>query len=360
MVRMDSDRVRTGTARMRPRARLVGLIGEELISDEPVALVELVKNAYDADATRVEIRFEPDRAETAIVVEDNGHGMALNTLLTAWFEPGTVSKRRIDRSPGGRIYQGAKGIGRFASARLAESLYLESRVSGSDTGIMALLEWGSFNEASYLDEIEIAYEVGQVRGLEAGGTRLTLEKLRKNWNAEDFEELHSRLSRLISPFEDVSDFAIELFIPGHPEFSGQIQPPELILTPRYLLRGALDAAGSFTGELQYEGETVHKLRRRKLGGEAASPICGPFEIEIRAWDRDRQGLEPLVQRLSLGIQEIRRTLDSYSGVSIYRDGFRVYPYGRAPAFCRNVRLMGVTPDVWNRHERAGSCGTTAS
>jgi HSP90 family molecular chaperone len=210
--RMNSDLAKTGTARMRPRARLVGLIGEELISDEPVALVELVKNSYDADATRVEIRFDLDRAPSAIVVEDNGHGMALDTLLTAWFEPGTVSKHGVDHSPRGRIYQGAKGIGRFASARLAESLYLASRVRGSDAGIMALLEWGSFNETSYLDEIEIAYEVGEVRGLEAGGTRLTLEKLRKHWTAGDFEELHSRLSRLISPFEDISDFGIELAI----------------------------------------------------------------------------------------------------------------------------------------------------
>jgi len=107
---------------MRPRARLIGLIGDELISDEPVALVELVKNAYDADATRVEVRFEgsdPERPERIVVV-DNGTGMDLDTVLTAWFEPGTVIKRKQERSPGGRLYQGAKGIGRFAAARLAE------------------------------------------------------------------------------------------------------------------------------------------------------------------------------------------------------------------------------------------------
>ena len=54
----------------------------------------------------------------------------------------------------------------------------------------------------------------------------------------------------------------------------------------------------------------------------------PFEVEIRAWDRDPEGLEPVVERHGLGIQEIRRTLNNYCGVSIYRDGFRVYPYGQ--------------------------------
>ena len=116
---------RAGASKLRPRARLIGLIGEDLISDEAVAVVELVKNSYDADASKVIVRF--DAEESRLVVEDDGHGMSLDTVLQTWFEPGTVSKKRTERSPKGRIYQGAKGIGRFASARLARSLYLESR-----------------------------------------------------------------------------------------------------------------------------------------------------------------------------------------------------------------------------------------
>src|SRR5438067_1476822 len=117
--------ISAGSAKMRPRARLIALIGEELISDEAVAVVELVKNAYDADATKVEIRFEgddPQKPET-LVVADNGIGMTLETVLSGWFEPGTATKRKDSKSPGGRLYQGAKGVGRFAAARLAEALY---------------------------------------------------------------------------------------------------------------------------------------------------------------------------------------------------------------------------------------------
>ena len=146
---------RTGTSTLRPRARLIGLIGEDLISDEPVAVVELVKNAYDADATHVTVSFNPESDQ--LVVEDDGHGMDLATVLGTWFEPGTVSKKQEEKSPNGRIYQGAKGIGRFASARLAGSLYLESRTDPDDDAVTVLFEWGSFNDESYLDEIGVAW-----------------------------------------------------------------------------------------------------------------------------------------------------------------------------------------------------------
>ena len=125
---MNQHTENIGNAKMRPRARLISLIGEELISDEPVAVVELVKNAYDADATEVTVKFESDGygEPTRLIVEDNGHGMGLDVVLGSWFEPGTVTKKKKERSPEGRLYQGAKGVGRFAAARLGTELILET------------------------------------------------------------------------------------------------------------------------------------------------------------------------------------------------------------------------------------------
>lgn len=318
-----------GSTSMRPRARLIGLIGEELISDEPVALVELVKNAYDADATCVRVHFEgkdPDWPESIVVVDD-GIGMDLETVLTGWFEPGTILKRKFERSPGGRYYQGAKGIGRFAAARLAEALFLESKKKGENQGVSVLLDWGKFDDESYLDEITIDYEVVPVVDMDHG-TRLTLDEVRKIWKESDYEELFARLSRLMSPFEDVTDFKINLEIPGYPQFSGEVQPPELILSPKYLLKGKLNTNGNFTGELLVDGTKRKKYTNHKIGDRDSAPLCGPFEVEIRAWDRDPEGLGPIVERHGKGIREIRGILDTYCGVSIYRDGFRVYPYGQ--------------------------------
>src|SRR5713101_1444949 len=87
---------RRGTAAFRPRARIIQTLGRDLISNEVIAIQELVKNAYDADATRVTITFEEPLTpgNGAIVIADNGDGMNLATILTAWMEPATISKLR--------------------------------------------------------------------------------------------------------------------------------------------------------------------------------------------------------------------------------------------------------------------------
>src|SRR5204862_6984679 len=75
------------------------------------------------------------------------------------------------------------------------------------------------------------------------------------------------------------------------------------------------------------GRRLKTFKSLKLGGRDTKPLCGGFEVELRAWDRDRDGLEPLGEKLGLGIAEMRRTLNAFCGVTIYRDGFRVHPYG---------------------------------
>lgn len=322
-----STKTTSGSMVMRPRARLISLIGEELISDEPVAIVELVKNAYDADSATVHVIFEgkdPERPER-IVISDDGHGMSIDTVLNSWLEPGTSFKRVKQQSPGGRVYQGAKGIGRFASARLGETLLLESTNTEADTTVTVLIDWGRFDETSYLDQISVDYSV-EPRRSRSQGTTLTIDGLRLNWRSDDFETLYTRLSRLISPFQEVKDFEIFLDIPVHPQFSGQVEPPELILKPKYLLKGSLSKKGLFNGTIAVDGKTK-PYKNTSFGGNLGVPLCGSLEFEIRVWDRDREGLEPYLNDRTT-ITEIRKTLDNFSGVSIYRDGFRVYPYGQ--------------------------------
>lgn len=318
----------SGVASIRPRARLISLIGEELISDEPVALVELVKNAFDADASRVEVRFggADVATPTSILVEDDGIGMTLGTVLNAWLEPGTILKKRVDRSPGGRPYQGAKGIGRFASARLGSTLLMETKAVDQDRQVSVLLEWGRFDDDSYLEDIKVEYEV-VAKPERSRGTSLQIEGLKPGaWDSTGYQRLHARLSRLISPFDDVDDFDIQLEIPAAPELSGRVQPPQVVLKPRYLLRGALDSNGTFAGTIVVDGAETPVTRDLARGDR---PGCGPFEVEVRAWDRDREGLDPIAVRENMTVAQIRQTLNLYSGVSIYRDGFRVHPYGES-------------------------------
>ena len=216
-------------------------------------------------------------------------------------------------------------------------------MNNASRGACVLLEWGQFDDDSYLDEISIDYEESHLRDMEHG-TRLTLDCLRKTWEEEDYKDLHARLSRLISPFDDVAEFDIHLEIPAHPPLSGRIEPPELILQPKYLLRGRLDEQGRFSGEWNVDGKKRDTFKKRKLGGRNVTPPCGPFEVEIRGWDRDRHGLEPIGERLGMGLSEMRRTLNTYCGVSIYRDGFRVHPYGQKGSDWLNLDIRSrLTP-----------------
>lgn len=320
----------SGRAKMRPRARLISLIGDELISDERVAVVELVKNAYDADASFVEIRFEgenPLRPDT-LVVRDDGIGMNLETVLGAWFEPGTVKKKSSERSPKGRLYQGAKGVGRFAAARLAKSLLMDTQSHDGSDAVTVLLNWGHFDDTSYLDEVEIEYETSPSNG-KSHGTTLTLVGLRekKDWTEDDYGLLHDRLSRLMSPFGDVTDFRIDLVVPGYPHLSGLVEPHAVTQKPKYRLSGTLGNDASFRGSIELDGAVVKTFSDHKLGKAGEAVACGGFEVEIRAWDRDRPGLTTYMQEFNLGLREVRNLLNIYSGVSIYRDGFRVHPYG---------------------------------
>ncbi len=114
----------------RPRARIMRTLGEELISSETVAVIELVKNAFDADATKVLVRFigPLEEGKGSIEIIDNGHGMSMQTIETAWMEPATDNKRKRRKSERfKRRLLGEKGIGRFACSRLASELELITR-----------------------------------------------------------------------------------------------------------------------------------------------------------------------------------------------------------------------------------------
>ncbi|RKI15397.1 hypothetical protein D7Y15_13885 [Corallococcus sp. AB030] len=320
----------SGHAKMRPRARIISLLGDELVSDERVAIVELVKNSYDADATRVEVKFEgpnPIKPDT-LTISDDGTGMTLSTILNGWFEPGTVAKKKSLRSPGGRAFQGAKGVGRFAAARLAQTLHMETRAAGEAEGVVVKLDWGAFDDNNYLDEVEISYETRPLPHLKHGTTiRLTGLRGKKDWSEYDFQRLHERLSRLISPFDEIKDFQIVLTIPAHPELTGVVAPHELTQHPKYRLAGKLDDNGRFSGKIYAEEEEIKSFRTHHLGKKNEVVSCGGFEVEIRAWDRDRKSLAPYMLEFNMGLREFRSVLDMYSGVSLYRDGFRVHPYG---------------------------------
>ncbi|MBI5625407.1 MAG: ATP-binding protein [Elusimicrobia bacterium] len=366
---------------LRPRARLLRTLGEELISNEVVAIIELVKNAYDADATRVLIRFTPPlaRGNGLIEVIDNGHGMELKTIQQVWMEPATPSKRGPERRTRQfkRRYLGEKGIGRFAASRLADELEVVSRTEGAPKEVYAVFDWRQFDDdKKFLDEILVLWDTRSPADIKAGGTVellwrkdrkrpaardlghgtiLRMTGLKQTWEAKQFEDLRRGLARLISPADrggdDKDGFEVELDLPSEfSEYSSKVVPPPILKHPHYTIKGSVNEKGAFKLTYKILSEGIEKeakgrfVRVKDAKGrfdfrvlkekeetedqrpsETRTIECGPFDMEMRIWDRDELG--NVIQKTHSTIQDIRRDLDAVAGINIYRDNFRVLPYG---------------------------------
>jgi signal transduction histidine kinase len=353
----QDDQPTKGTGSLRPRARLMRTLGDELISSETVALIELVKNAYDADATRVLLRFkEPlEVGHGVIEVIDDGHGMTLDTVRGAFLEPATHFRKRATESEEfGRTVTGEKGIGRFAVSRLADELELVSRRRGAPTETRVLFDWRLFDdEDAYLDQVEIAWETtdaadiapgGVVQALWAdglpsgellyGGTLLRLRGLRTRWQREQIDQLRTALARLVSPFlfekQRAARDAFSIFIEVPPIFaglSGRVEPPEALRNSHYLLRGAMEADGAYSVQMRLRTSNDEVPHNGRVLINERPPTCGPFEFELRVWDRDAESMRTLAEQLGTKLTDVRSDLDRVAGINVYRDGFRVLPYG---------------------------------
>ena len=348
--------------RFRPRARLMTTLGLELINSDTVALAELVKNAFDADAQYVLIIITGEVTEEGSIkagtgtihILDDGHGMDESTINGTWLEPATGFRRQSTITPRGRRVLGEKGVGRFAAAKLGTSLELISKTQ-EDEEVKLKIDWSAFDtDDKYLDEIEFALDVtdegtfGQNRSISSiwrtninkylsgddnpavdHGTFLTITGIHKAWTPKDVEDVHRALARLVSPYQDKqikTEFNIILDLPDRFDVSGLIKRPDVLQWPHYKLSAEVDKDGYATVliELRDGGErTINQILRNQGRKDLR---CGPFEIFLNVWDRDPKSLGDLVTDSS-NTKSVRAILDSAAGISIYRDGFRVLPFG---------------------------------
>ncbi|MEU2483553.1 ATP-binding protein [[Kitasatospora] papulosa] len=342
---------------LRPRARLLHTIGTELISSETVAVVELVKNAYDADASCVVLCFTGELREGhgGLAVLDDGSGMTAETVTDIWLEIATPHRMRGRTTPRGRRVLGEKGVGRFAAARLADSMTLISRHWGESSEVEVGVDWRQFRDPDvYLDQVELDvteraavdfHDGGRAAALweqvdlpsRSGGTLLLLEGLTRSWEESDLLALRRDLSRLIAPpgADGNRDFEIVLDLPREFEaLAGPIEPPTELMNPPYRLSGSVSADGTADLEITIPGRApyLHQValdRNAQHRGTDGMLTSGPFSIDLRVYDRDRDAISQLTADggLNLSTKQFRDLLDQRAGVSVYRDGFRVLPFG---------------------------------
>lgn len=350
--------------RFRPRARLMDTLGLELISSERVALVELVKNSYDADATCVVVTISGDVDESGAIVAgsgcisvlDDGHGMDEHRMLEAWLEPATAFRRQRRSRSGGRRVLGEKGVGRFAAAKLGDRLKLSSKAADGDE-VHLELDWRDFrDDAKYLEDIELDLLVGSTSVFSPGGeakalwrsqpdigsdpaarpsvghgTLVRISQLHSRWTSELVGELRRSLSMLVSPFAHdrgvVDDFRIYIDAPEvFSAHAGEVSSADLLTRHHYSLSAEVAPTGAATVLLSLKDAPDQELELDLSSAETGSLRCGPFEIFLYVWDRDPESMRILGEDLG-GRRIAKDLLDSTSGVSIYRDGFRVLPYG---------------------------------
>jgi HSP90 family molecular chaperone len=210
--------------RFKISSALKDLIGKDLITNDNVAIFELVKNSYDAYATKVEITFEEDK----IIIADNGKGMTFNDVRDKWLFLGFSAKKdgSEDRDIKNasyrdnikRHYAGAKGIGRFSCDRLGKKLLLSTKSSLSSHIEQIYVDWGRFEQDQKTEFAQIDVEYAQK---ETGilfpnngttGTVLEISSLDKKsiWSRKKILELKRSLEKLINPLSEANDFEIEI------------------------------------------------------------------------------------------------------------------------------------------------------
>ena len=185
------------------------LLGSQLISDKFTAIIELVKNSYDANATEVKIDFFKNK----ITIKDNGLGMSKEDISSKWMKIGTNNKRNTTHSPEpfNRVFLGEKGIGRFAIEKIADLITLETKQEDINIIHKLVIDWSVYKNAadeknsqlftSMLNKYEQtkALELNTNLNMTDRGTILTFENLKEEWTSLDIRRLKRELAKFVSP-----------------------------------------------------------------------------------------------------------------------------------------------------------------
>ena len=305
-------------------------LGRQLISRDEIAVTELVKNSYDAEAKQVEVTVGKD----FIKIADNGSGMNADDINYGWLLVGTSVKKRITRTPNlDRRVLGEKGIGRLAVFRLGRSVEVVTRKLDNDPLRLSMtlkkeeLPSNNIKNKVGLDQLPITQEkLGEIPIFpdnKTTGTIITVSSLTEEWGMEKTEKLSTLLSKLVSPFgEEIDNFSITFISDGS---KTQLSSALKLSTSHYSLDAQVEDSGEYIAKYvcSKQGSEQSKTfsgnfaqqkgiqwKKAKLGGP------GSFKFRLNVYDLD----DPSAKRLKPDIK-------NWSGISLIKNKFLVVQPG---------------------------------
>ncbi|MNW40037.1 sensory histidine kinase AtoS [compost metagenome] len=318
-------------------ARFSQLIGRHLISNPIVAVSELVKNSYDADADNITLEFSNLKKETPTLrIIDDGDGMSQKDIKTKWMVVGTDNKVRESMSKKQRRKLGEKGIGRFSVERLAKKTTIKTTQFGEDFMLVLTIDWDIY-ENTDVNFTDIKHYITSIPcEKERKGTEVILEDLRDEWNEHNLAGLRKELN-LIRPIDinQVSykeykfagdDINIELISLDYPTKSGAINAAFMNYSQAHLY-GEINEDGSAFISVNIKSNI--SMSKTELKSELTfkpgelNTSCGPISCEVFVFFKDKR----LYKSMDINKKDFDDILAQFSGVKIYRDGFRILPFG---------------------------------
>lgn len=355
----------TTSASFKSRARLLQHLGDQLIGTPRLAVFELVKNAYDADASHVRVKIKDiGTRKQRIIIRDDGSGMSAETVRDIWLviahDHKEIQSREKRRTPKGRLPLGSKGLGRLSVHKLGNKIELITRAAGQKE-VVVNIDWNAMIAHEFLDDAKVDIEQREPELFTDGktGTAIRISELRQaNWTRGEVRRLYRQITSISSPFGAKSrdDFVATLEVPDCPQWIEHLPDPRQLLK-----RAPWKYSFNFDGEnftYTYEFRRIPGIAREArevvetdirllvpspaiddddpLFSGTAPPMSlkkvvadsqmlegiGPISGEIFVFD-----LTPKITAKMGEAKLIKDFLDESGGIRIYRDGMRVYDYG---------------------------------
>lgn len=316
------------SASLRFSTDILRRLGEELNPSVDHGIIELVKNAYDADARKCTVELiKTDYAGGSFQVSDDGDGMDSEEVSGGWLVIGKSRRAGQAHTRLGRVPSGSKGLGRLAALRLGKRAKLTTRPrKNSQTQYELTIDWAEFDKATLVDDVELSISARKLPGRSEAGTEIHVEDLRTRISRMDVKRLARAMVLLADPFGgDPSSFKLALNAPEYSDLENLVSNL-YFEDAEYHLEATLDEEGRAKAVIRdWRGKSLWTAKHKDITTveDSGRYECPSARFDFWAFLLNKETFS--TRNSTLG--EVRAWLQSYGGVHLYQNELRVNPYG---------------------------------